>query len=133
MRTNIVHSGAGELTYEIRNIVSVGEQLQELGVTVNWENIGDPIAKGEQIPAWMKTIVAEAAQNNASYGYSPTRGVLSTRQFLADQTNALGGVQITANDILFFNGLGDAISKVFSLLRPTARVLVPTPSYSTHS
>lgn len=133
MRTNIVHSGAGELTYEIRNIVSVGEQLQELGVTVNWENIGDPIAKGEQIPAWMKAIVAEAAQENASYGYSPTRGVLSTRQFLADQTNALGGVQITANDILFFNGLGDAISKVFSLLRPTARVLVPTPSYSTHS
>ncbi len=133
MRTNIVHSGAGELTYEIRNIVSVGEQLQELGVTVNWENIGDPVAKGEQIPSWMKAIVAEAAQDNASFGYSPTRGVLSTRQFIADQTNALGGAQITANDILFFNGLGDAISKVFSLLRPTARVIVPTPSYSTHS
>lgn len=133
MRTNIVHSGAGELTYEIRNIVSVGEKLQELGVTVNWENIGDPIAKGEQIPGWMKDIVAEAAQDNASYGYSPTRGVLSARQFIAAQTNALGGAQITPNDILFFNGLGDAISKVFGLLRPTARVIVPTPSYSTHS
>ncbi|CAK8715070.1 MAG: Aspartate/methionine/tyrosine aminotransferase [Candidatus Electronema aureum] len=133
MRTDILHIGAGELTYEIRNIVNVGNQLQALGVKVNWENIGDPIAKGEQIPTWMKDIVAAAACDNASYGYSPTRGVLATRQFLAEQTNALGGAQITAEDILFFNGLGDAISKVFGLLKPTARVVVPTPSYSTHS
>uniref|UniRef100_UPI0040579E43 pyridoxal phosphate-dependent aminotransferase n=1 Tax=Candidatus Electronema sp. TaxID=2698783 RepID=UPI0040579E43 len=133
MRTNIVHAGAGELTYEIRNIVNVGNQLQALGVKVNWENIGDPIAKGEQIPGWMKDIVAAAAQEDASYGYSPTRGVLATREFIAAQTNALGGAQITAEDILFFNGLGDAISKVFGFLRPTARVIVPTPSYTTHS
>jgi len=133
MRTDILHVGAGELTYEIRNIVNVGNQLQALGVAVNWENIGDPIAKGEQIPAWMKDIVAAAAQENESYGYSPTRGVLATREFLAAQTNALGGAQITAEDILFFNGLGDAISKVFGFLKPTARVVVPTPSYSTHS
>ena len=49
MRTDILHIGAGELNYEIRNIVSVGEKLQNMGVQVNWENIGDPIAKGEQV------------------------------------------------------------------------------------
>ena len=54
MRTNILHIGAGELTYEIRNIVEVGAKLQKLGIQVNWENIGDPVAKGEEIPAWMK-------------------------------------------------------------------------------
>jgi alanine-synthesizing transaminase len=133
MRTDILHSGAGELTYEIRNIVNVGNKLQALGVTVNWENIGDPIAKGEQIPKWMKDIVAAEVYEDASYGYSPTKGVLSTRQFLAQQTNALGGTQISPEDILFFNGLGDAISKIFGFLRPTARVIVPTPSYTTHS
>jgi aspartate/methionine/tyrosine aminotransferase len=42
-------------------------------------------------------------------------------------------VQITPNDIIFFNGLGDAISKVFGMLKRTARVVVPTPSYTTHS
>ncbi|MCI5121109.1 MAG: pyridoxal phosphate-dependent aminotransferase [Candidatus Electrothrix sp. AUS4] len=133
MRTDILHIGAGELTYEIRNIVNVGNQLQALGLNVNWENIGDPVAKGEQIPAWMKDIVAAAAQQDATYGYSPTKGMLATRQFLAEQTNALGGVQISPEDILFFNGLGDAISKIFGFLRRTARVLVPTPSYTTHS
>ncbi|WPD24973.1 MAG: pyridoxal phosphate-dependent aminotransferase [Candidatus Electrothrix scaldis] len=133
MRTDILHIGAGELTYEIRNIVNVGNQLQALGLNVNWENIGDPVAKGEQIPAWMKDIVANAAQQNATYGYSPTKGMPATRQFLAEQTNALGGVQISPEDIIFFNGLGDAISKIFGFLRRTARVLVPTPSYTTHS
>jgi aspartate/methionine/tyrosine aminotransferase len=59
--------------------------------------------------------------------------MLATRQFLAEETNALGGVQITPEDIIFFNGLGDAISKIFGFLRRTARVLVPTPSYTTHS
>lgn len=133
MRTDIVHIGAGELTYEIRNIVNVGMKLQALGVRVNWENIGDPVAKGEVIPGWMKDIVAGAAQEDASYGYSPTKGILATREYITRETNALGGAQITSEDIIFFNGLGDAISKIFGFLKRTARVIVPTPSYTTHS
>ena len=133
MRTDIVHIGAGELTYEIRNIVAVGEKLQELGMKTYWENIGDPVAKGEHIPKWMKDIVSETAQDDATYGYSPTRGVLATRKFIAEQTNKRGKVQIGPEDIIFFNGLGDAIGKVFGFLKRTARVVVPTPSYTTHS
>ncbi|MFC1844260.1 pyridoxal phosphate-dependent aminotransferase [Thermodesulfobacteriota bacterium] len=133
MRTDIVHIGAGELTYEIRNIVAVGEKLEELGMKTYWENIGDPVAKGEHMPQWMKDIVAETVQEDATYGYSPTKGVLATREFIAEQTNKRGKVQIGPNDIIFFNGLGDAISKVFGFLKRTARVVVPTPSYTTHS
>lgn len=133
MRTDIVHIGAGELTYEIRNIVNVGQRLQKLGIKTYWENIGDPVAKGERIPQWMKDIVSRFAQEDASYAYSPTKGVLSTREFIVEQTNSRGGVQITPEDIIFFNGLGDAISKIFGFLRRTARVVVPTPSYTTHS
>ncbi|PLX48676.1 MAG: aminotransferase [Desulfobulbaceae bacterium] len=133
MRTDIVHIGAGELTYEIRNIVNVGQKLVDLGIRTHWENIGDPIAKGEKIPVWMKEIVADFAMQDLSYGYCPTRGMLATREFIANQVNARGRVQICADDILFFNGLGDAISKVFGFLRRTARVVVPTPSYTTHS
>ena len=133
MRTDIVHIGAGELTYEIRNIVNVGEKLQELGIKTYWENIGDPVAKGEIMPQWMKDIVSEFVQHDKTYAYSPTRGVLDTRKFIAEQTNKRGKVQIRPNDIIFFNGLGDAISKVFGFLKRTARVVVPTPSYTTHS
>ena len=133
MRTDIVHIGAGELTYEIRNIVNVGEKLQSLGIDTYWENIGDPVAKGEVIPLWMKEIVADCAMQDKSYGYCPTKGILATREFIADEVNKRGGVQISAEDIIFFNGLGDAINKIFNLLKRTARVVVPSPSYTTHS
>ena len=133
MRTDILHIGAGELTYEIRNIVRVGEKLQELGMKTYWENIGDPVAKGEIMPQWMKDIVSEFVQHDKTYAYSPTKGVLETRKFIAEQTNKRGKVQIDPEDIIFFNGLGDAISKVFGFLKRTARVVVPTPSYTTHS
>ena len=66
MRNNIVHMGAGELTYEIRAIVEIAEKLQRLGVKVNMENIGDPVAKGERIPLWMKDIVADLALQDCS-------------------------------------------------------------------
>ncbi|MFA5516418.1 MAG: pyridoxal phosphate-dependent aminotransferase [Desulfuromonadales bacterium] len=133
MRNNIVHIGAGELTYEIRAIVEIAETLRALGIKTNMENIGDPIAKGEKIPDWMKKIVADLAMQDCSYGYCPTRGVLETRQFLAELTNKRGKAQISADDILFFNGLGDAIQKVYGFLRREARVIGPSPTYSTHS
>lgn len=133
MRNNIVHIGAGELTYEIRAIVEIADKLRSLGIKTNMENIGDPIAKGEKIPDWMKQIVAGLAMQDCSYGYCATKGVLETREFIAERTNRRGETQITANDIIFFNGLGDAIQKVYGLLRREARVIGPTPTYSTHS
>ena len=133
MRTNIVHIGAGELSYEIRNIVRVAGELRKLGVMINQENIGDPVAKGEVVPGWMKGIVADLALEDETYGYCPTQGVLETREFLAALTNRIGGTQITPDDIIFFNGLGEAISKIYGLLRSTARVITPSPTYTTHS
>ena len=133
MRNNIVHIGAAELTYEIRAIVTIAEELNRLGIKTNMENIGDPVAKGEKIPLWLKEIVADLAMKDCSYGYCATKGLLETRQFLAELTNQRGQAQITAEDIIFFNGLGDAISKVYGLLKREARVIGPSPTYSTHS
>jgi aspartate/methionine/tyrosine aminotransferase len=69
-----------------------------------------------------------------SWGYCDTAGVAETRQFLADRVNERpGGIKITSDDIIFFNGLGDAVAKVYGFLRREARVLGPSPAYSTHS
>ncbi|MCL2761014.1 MAG: pyridoxal phosphate-dependent aminotransferase [Desulfuromonadales bacterium] len=133
MRTELVSPGVGEMTYEIRNIVNVAEKLQRCGVKINWENIGDPIVKGEEIPLWMKDIVASEVMQNDTWGYSHTRGVLETREFICGMTNSRGGAQITTEDIIFFNGLGDAISKIYGSLRAETRVLMPSPTYTTHS
>lgn len=133
MRQTLLRAGADELVYEIRGIVKKAEQLQMLGETIYWENIGDPIQKNAQVPMWIKEIVAGLAMENQTYGYSHSKGLLATREYLAVKCNERGGAQIKAEDITFFNGLGDAIQKIYQYLVPTARVIGPSPAYSTHS
>ena len=133
MRQKLLSEGAKELSYEIREIVKKAEQIKKLGLDISWENIGDPIQKHHRLPQWMKDVVSDLVQKDEVYSYCPSKGVMDTREFLAKQTNALGGVQITPEDICFFNGLGDAISKVYQYITDTSRIIGPSPAYSTHS
>jgi len=148
MRRDILHPGAGKLKYEIREIVSFARSLEKWNIQVHWENIGDPVQKGEIVAEWIKDIVREKAGENLSYAYSETEGVRLAREFLAARANQRSSntmpdfsgertpsepAQIRAEDILFFNGLGDAVAKVFGFLRREARVLGPSPAYSTLS
>jgi alanine-synthesizing transaminase len=41
-------------------------------------------------------------------------------------------LQITPEDIIFFNGLGDAIARAYSSIQVDARMIMPEPTYSTH-
>src|SRR4051812_29469134 len=114
MRRNIVHPGAGELHYEIRDVVQFANQIARTGVKIIWENIGDPVAKGEEVPEWIRQIVAaEVLRNSSSYGYSPTKGLQAAREFIsADRSKQ--GTDLPPENILFFNGLGDAINKIYT-------------------
>ena len=133
MRRNIVHGGAGSLTYAIREIVQVGYRFRDLGMKITWENIGDPVQKGEAIAPWIREILHDVVDQDLSWGYCDTAGVPATRQFLADEVNRRGGARVTPDDIFFFNGIGDAVAKVYGFLRREARIIGPTPAYSTHS
>jgi aspartate/methionine/tyrosine aminotransferase len=131
MRFEIARGGSG-LTYEIRNIVQIANKLKEYGIEIIWENIGDPVQKGEHIPDWMKEVLIDIIKQDGSYAYSPTKGVDATRAFIADSVNARGKIQITPEDVIFFNGLGDAIARAYSSIQVDARMIMPEPTYSTH-
>jgi len=131
MRFEISRGGSG-LTYEIRNIVLIAKKMQEYGLKIIWENIGDPVQKGENIPGWMKDVLIDIIRDDSSYAYSPTKGMDATRQFIAERTNARGKVRITPEDVIFFNGLGDAIARAYSSIQVDARMIMPEPTYSTH-
>jgi len=131
MRFDIAKSGTG-MTYEIRNIVNVANKVRECGIDITWKNIGDPVEKGEHIPDWMKEVLTEIISEDMSYAYSPTKGIDNTREFLAAEVNKRGKTKITKDDIIFFNGLGDAIARAYSSMRVDARIIMPEPTYSTH-
>ncbi|MFT4245376.1 MAG: pyridoxal phosphate-dependent aminotransferase [Micrococcaceae bacterium] len=133
MRVNIVHPGAGELKYEIRAVIEFAHNIRDTGLEMHWENIGDPVAKGEEVPEWIRDIVSKAAGESMSYAYSPTKGLDDARDYLAKTRSKENGAELSPNNISFFNGLGDAITKTYTWLNPVARVLGPSPAYPTHS
>lgn len=133
MRNNIVHIWADELTYEIRWIVEVARKLQKEWKEIIFENIWDPVHKWHFVPDWIKEIIKKELESEFSYAYCPTKGDYTTRDFLADLNNEKWWAQITSEDILFFNWLWDAISTFYHYLRREARVIGPSPAYSTHS
>ena len=129
MRKNLLHPWASELSYEIREIVDVAKKIEKLTKKeIIWENIWDPVEKWEKIPTWLKDIVKNACDLDVTYGYSPTRWLDSTLEYLSRNNK-----KIKKEDILFFNGLWDAINKIYKNLSPTSRVIWPNPAYSTHS
>ncbi|MHC4871021.1 MAG: pyridoxal phosphate-dependent aminotransferase [Planctomycetota bacterium] len=133
MRNKLLKSQNVPLKYAIRDIVTLANSVQEKGVEISWENIGDPIQKGEIVESWIKDIITVKASENISYGYCPTAGVLEAREFIAAEVNSRNGAQISVDDIIFFNGLGDGIAKIYRMLDPAARVIGPSPAYSPHS
>jgi alanine-synthesizing transaminase len=133
MRNIIVHPGAKNLVYEIREIVNIAQKIQKMGMPIVWENIGDPVEKGEKVPDWIRQYVIDAVSESKTYKYSPSKGLQSAREYIAYERNIEGGIQITPDDILFFNGLGDAISMIYRNLNRKTRIMGPNPAYPTHS
>ena len=127
MRRDILHVGARNLKYEIREIVSAAHEIEALGRNITWENIGDPVQKGEAAPKWIRRIVADLVDEAESWAYCDTQGVPAVRDFLANEVNRRDGVHVTPDDIIFFNGLGDAVAKVYGFLSREARILGPSP------
>jgi aspartate/methionine/tyrosine aminotransferase len=133
MRRSILHVGARNLKYEIREIVGAAHQIGTLGREIVWENIGDPVQKGEVPPDWIRGVVSNLVDDPETWSYCDTQGVPEVREFLAAEVNRRDGVHVTAADIMFFNGLGDAVAKVYGFLSREARIIGPSPAYSTHS
>jgi aspartate/methionine/tyrosine aminotransferase len=131
MRKNLIKKGDEHLRYEIREIVEIANEIVRRGVPMIWENIGDPVAKGEALPGWMKAIVEQAVREDRTYAYSPTKGDLEARRFILEHYS--DPRICTIEDIIFFNGLGEAINKIFSNLPATARVIGPNPTYPSHA
>lgn len=132
MRRNLLRADSTLLNYPIREVVTIGKEIEKLNnYKMIWENIGDPVAAGEPVPDWLKAIVCEHAASNEAFAYTDTRGYRPTREFVL---NRFSNPEICGvDDILFFNGLGEAINKVINNLPREARMLVPSPTYPSHA
>jgi len=128
MRKNLLHYWYKELSYEIREIVEIANKVESYWIELSLENIWDPIAKWEKFPSWIKDIINKSMDDDTIFWYCPSKGLDSTREYLASKNPVL-----KKDDIIFFNWLWEAINKVYGYLAMTSKVLWPNPAYPTHS
>lgn len=132
MRQNLLRADSALLSYPIREVVAIGKQLEKLGgFSMIWENIGDPVSAGEAVPSWMHDVVQAQVATDQSFAYTETRGAMAAREYVLEHFS--DKKKCTVDDILFFNGLGEAINKVMNNLPKETRVLMPSPTYPSHA
>lgn len=126
------------MKYGIREVVDTAQRIGEIDSTATfvWENIGDPVAKGWPVPRFLKEILVEEIQKEGDkvFGYTHSRGNPSTRKWVVEYSKRFSpSSTLDYEDVLFTNGLGAAISAMYHMLKPGARILQPSPAYPAHS
>jgi alanine-synthesizing transaminase len=138
MRTPPVHSNVPLLKYAIREIVDVMQKLHELDPSYQFvrENIGDPVAKGWPVPMFLKQILQEEIyrKGDAVFAYAHSRGNPEVRKWIVQYAKRFSpNSTLDYEYVLLTNGLGAAISALYHMLQPGARILQPAPGYPSHS
>jgi alanine-synthesizing transaminase len=138
MRRTIFNPGTSRLTYGIREMVELAARVKELDPDFAFigENIGDPVAKGWEVPKFVKRIVTGlvAARDSAVFGYTHSRGRIATRQWVADYARRYSpSSRLDGEHVVFANGLGGAISIFYRMLKRGSRIIQPCPGYPAHS
>ncbi len=133
MRANLVSPSSAHLSYAIRDIVAFAEVVRRHGVEITWENIGDPIAKGEKVAPWIREIVHDVVEMDDSWGYCPTEGFAEVREALAVHVNQRVGPGSPPRTSSSSTASPMRWRRSTVSLSAHARVIGPSPAYSTHS
>ncbi|MBU1720011.1 MAG: aminotransferase class I/II-fold pyridoxal phosphate-dependent enzyme, partial [Bacteroidetes bacterium] len=138
MRTNLSNNKVHFLHYAIREIVDTAQKISEFdsGFQLISENIGDPIPKGWHVPPFLKDLLREEINkpDDKVFGYSHSRGYPAARKWVTQYAKRFSpSSSLDYEYVLFTSGLGAAISAMYHMLPPNARVMQPTPSYPTHA
>lgn len=137
MRKSIACPNIELMRYGIREIVDVTQQVKALdpALQVMGENIGDPVAKGWDVPDFIREILTGLIRSDARqvFGYTHSRGRIETRKWVVDYARRFSpSTRLDYEQVVFVNGLGAGISVIYRMLAPGVRVLQPHPGYPTH-
>jgi alanine-synthesizing transaminase len=115
-------------TYAIRNIVAEAKKVEAAGRAVRYLNIGDPVPFGFETPAHLVEAVSKAMRDQKN-GYTPSPGILSAREAVAEDFTSRG-FPVDADRVLLTSGTSEGIELTLgALVEEGDEVLVPTPTY----
>ena len=133
MRANLVSPSSAQLSYAIRDIVKFGELVRRHGVDDHLGEHRRPDRQGREGRALDPRDRPRGGRDRGLLGLLPHRGLHGGPGGAGRARQRAAGARVTAADIIFFNGVADAVAKVYGFLSAHARVIGPSPAYSTHS
>lgn len=111
----------------IRKLVPLAREAEKRGVEVIRLNIGQP-----DLPTPQEGLDALKTINRSVLEYSPSEGLLSLRQKLADYYHRFN-INVTADDIIVTTGGSEAVLFSFmACLDPGDEIIVPEPAYANY-
>jgi len=119
------------ITYAVRDIVVLANEVAKKGKKMLYLNIGDPNIFDFQTPAHIIEATYQAMRANMN-GYSPSSGIKEALGAIEGQACAKGIENIL--DIFITTGVSEAIDICFTaLVNHGENVLTPTPRYPLYS
>jgi alanine-synthesizing transaminase len=120
-------SRTAKVTYAVRDVVLLADEVAATGKAMTYLNIGDPNLYDFAPPAHVIDAVLAAMQDNRC-GYSPSSGIASARDAIAADAAARGIDDI--RDVFVTTGASEAIDLcIGSLLEVGDNILMPSPCY----
>lgn len=119
------------ISYAIRDIVVLAEQISRTGKKMLYLNIGDPNPYGHRTPQSIIDAIYKAMNDNKN-GYSPSSGIPVAIESIRKYAEGKGILNI--QDIFITTGASEAIEICLTaLLNPGENVLIPEPGYPLYS
>jgi len=120
-----------DITYAVRDIVVLAQQVAAGGKRMLYLNIGDPNQFDFRTPGHIVEAAHRAMENNDN-GYAPSSGIPAALAAIEAQAERKGIRNIL--DIFITSGVSEAIDVCFTALVDAGEsILVPTPVYPLYS
>jgi len=125
----LVTQRVNEISYAIREIAAIANEVAKSGKKIYHLNIGDPVIYDFQTPAYISQALADASFAGKNY-YVDSLGAPELREEISKSLIQKYKVKVSAEDILVTSGVTEAIFfLIATLLENKNEILIPGPSY----
>ncbi len=118
------------LSYAIRDLVPIANEIERMGGQVIRLNIGDPLKFDFDTPQHIKDALCEAINSKWNF-YSPSVGDDELRAAIAEKEKKYNGVEVDPKNVIVTTGVSEAINFIAAaFLDPGDEALIPGPAYA---
>jgi aspartate/methionine/tyrosine aminotransferase len=117
------------MSYAIRDVAAVANEVKKTGKKVYHLNIGDPVIYDFKTPNYISQALADATFKGQNY-YVDSLGVPELREEVSKHENKKNNINTTSDDILITQGVTEGlIFTIASIIENGKELLIPGPSY----